>query len=67
MPNIMVDNLREVIGEHAARQSYFMTDEAQAFTGIGWNFASHGISRTATTSTCAATFTRTRSSVLFDP
>jgi hypothetical protein len=41
MPNIKADNLREVIGEHAARQSHFMTDEAAAFTGIGWNFASH--------------------------
>jgi ISXO2-like transposase domain/Transposase zinc-ribbon domain len=41
MPNIKADNLRDVIGEHAARQSHFMTDEAPAFTGIGWNFASH--------------------------
>jgi ISXO2-like transposase domain/Transposase zinc-ribbon domain len=42
MPNIKADNLRDVIGEHASRKSHFMTDEAAAFTGIGWNFASHG-------------------------
>jgi len=42
MPNIKAENLREVIGERASGKSYFMTDEAAAFTGIGWNFASHG-------------------------
>jgi ISXO2-like transposase domain len=42
MPNIRAENLRDVIGEHASRKSDFMTDEARAFTEIGWNFASHG-------------------------
>jgi hypothetical protein len=42
MPNIRAENLREIIGEHASRKSDFMTDEARAFTEIGWNFASHG-------------------------
>jgi len=42
MPNVKAENLREVIGKHASRKSHFMTDEAQAFTGISWNFASHG-------------------------
>jgi hypothetical protein len=42
MPNIRAENLRDVIGDHASRKSHFMTDEAPAFTGIGWNFASHG-------------------------
>jgi ISXO2-like transposase domain len=31
-----------VIGDHASGKSHFMTDEAPAFTGIGWNFVSHG-------------------------
>src|SRR5208283_1381794 len=26
----------------ASPKSHFMTDEEHAFTGIGWNFASHG-------------------------
>jgi hypothetical protein len=42
MPNVRAENLRDVIGEHASGKSHFMTDEAPAFTGIGWNFASHG-------------------------
>ena len=27
---------------HASPKSHFMTDEGNVFTGIGWNFASHG-------------------------
>jgi transposase-like protein len=42
MPNVLAENLREVIGDHALPKSHFMSDEAPAFTGIGWNFASHG-------------------------
>jgi transposase-like protein len=42
MPNVEADNLRKTIAVHADRASHFMTDEARAFTGIGWNFASHG-------------------------
>jgi hypothetical protein len=34
--------LRSVIAVHASRDSHFMTDEAKAFTEIGWNFRSHG-------------------------
>jgi transposase-like protein len=42
MPNVEADKLRSVLAVHADRKSHFMTDEARAFTGIGWNFASHG-------------------------
>lgn len=41
VPNIRANTLRAAIGANASRQSRFMTDEAQAFVGIGWNFASH--------------------------
>jgi transposase-like protein len=41
VPNIRAETLREVLSQHASRKSDFMTDEAPAFTGIGWNFASH--------------------------
>src|SRR3954453_1902371 len=42
LPNVEADNLRAVLATHADRASHFMTDEARAFTYIGWNFASHG-------------------------
>ncbi len=42
LPNVQANNLRAVLAVHADRDSHFMTDEARAFTGIGWNFASHG-------------------------
>ena len=42
VPNVKGDTLRTVIARHADRTSHFMTDEAGAFTQIGWNFASHG-------------------------
>jgi len=42
MPNVEADNLRAKLAVHADPDSHFMTDEARAFTGIGWNFASHG-------------------------
>jgi transposase-like protein len=42
LPNVEANNLRAVLAVHADRASHFMTDEARAFTGIGWNFASHG-------------------------
>lgn len=41
LPNVRAQNLRAVMAVHADRASDLMTDEAQAFTGIGWNFASH--------------------------
>lgn len=42
MPNVRGDTLRSVIARHASPSSHFRTDEAPVFTGIGWNFASHG-------------------------
>lgn len=42
MPTVEANNLRAVLAVHADKASHFMTDEARAFTGIGWNFASHG-------------------------
>jgi transposase-like protein len=42
MPNVRGEKLHAVMAVHADRQSHLMTDEARAFTGIGWNFASHG-------------------------
>lgn len=42
VPNVRGDTLRSVIARHASSKSHFRTDEAPIFTGIGWNFASHG-------------------------
>ena len=42
VPNVRAENLRTVLGDHASPKSHFMTDEAGAFTLVGWNFASHG-------------------------
>ena len=42
LPNIRPETLRSVIDAHVSRESHFMTDELPAYTGIGWNFASHG-------------------------
>jgi transposase-like protein len=42
MPTVQANNLRAVLAVHADPASHLMTDEARAFTGIGWNFASHG-------------------------
>jgi hypothetical protein len=42
MPNVRGENLHAVLERHASAKSHFMTDEAPAFMGIGWNFASHG-------------------------
>jgi transposase-like protein len=41
VPNVRGETLRAVLAVHASRQSHFRTDEAPAFTEIGWNFASH--------------------------
>jgi transposase-like protein len=42
VPNVRAETLRSYIATHAARDSHFMTDEATAYTFIGWNFLSHG-------------------------
>jgi ISXO2-like transposase domain len=42
VPNVTAKMLRPLIGWHAHRDSRFMTDESRIYTGIGWNFASHG-------------------------
>ncbi len=42
MPHVQANMLRAVLGSHASPKSHIMTDEWNVFTGIGWNFASHG-------------------------
>jgi transposase-like protein len=42
MPTVRGDNIHAILGSHASPKSDFMTDEGNQFTGIGWNFASHG-------------------------
>lgn len=42
VPDVRADTLRDAIAANVSRQANFMTDELQAYTGIGWNFASHG-------------------------
>jgi hypothetical protein len=41
IPNVTAQVLHTVIGRHAHPDSRFMTDEAPAYTSIGWNFAAH--------------------------
>ena len=57
MPNVRGENLHAILDKHASPASHFMTDEAHAFTGIGWNFASTVPSSTAKMSMFVATFT----------
>ena len=42
VPNVTANMLRPIIGRHAHPDSRFMPDESPIYTGIGWNFASHG-------------------------
>lgn len=42
VPNVTARMLRPLIGRHAHRDSRFMTDESSIYSGIGWNFTSHG-------------------------
>ena len=42
LPNVRGENLHAVLDKHASPKSHFMTDEARAFTGVGYNFATHG-------------------------
>lgn len=42
VPNVNAATLRPIIGRHVYQDSRFMTDESAIYTGIGWNFASHG-------------------------
>jgi transposase-like protein len=41
MPNVRVENLGAALENHASGKSNLMTDEAAAFSQLGWNFASH--------------------------
>jgi transposase-like protein len=43
VPNVEANTLRSVLARHADTQSRLMTDGAQAYRGIGWNFVDHGI------------------------
>jgi hypothetical protein len=42
VPNVRAETLHAVLDQHASTKSHLMTDEDNAFLGIGWNFASHG-------------------------
>jgi transposase-like protein len=42
MPTVRGETIHAVLESHASPKSHFMTDEGNVFTGIGWNFASHG-------------------------
>jgi len=42
MPTVRGDNIHAILEAHASTESDFMTDEGNVFTGIGWNFRSHG-------------------------
>jgi len=41
VPNVEANPLRSYLARHADKQSRLMTDGAQAYRGIGWNFADH--------------------------
>ncbi len=41
MPNVRVENLGAALENHASGKSDLMTDEANAFVQLGWNFRSH--------------------------
>jgi transposase-like protein len=42
VPNVSAQFLRPILARHAHMDSRFMTDESPIYTGVGWNFASHG-------------------------
>lgn len=42
VPNVTAHTLHPIIARHTHRDTRFMSDEAHVYTGIGWNFASHG-------------------------
>jgi transposase-like protein len=42
VPNVTAQFLRPILARHARVDSRFMTDESPIYTGVGWNFASHG-------------------------
>jgi transposase-like protein len=41
MTNVRSSSIAHVLGNHANRQSALMTDEAHAYTSIGWHFSRH--------------------------
>jgi transposase-like protein len=41
LPKLRAHMIRGALAENTRRQSTLMTDEAPAYTGIGWNFARH--------------------------
>jgi transposase-like protein len=47
IPNVTARLLHPILARHAHRDSRFMSDEAPIYSGIGWNFASHGTIRHA--------------------
>jgi transposase-like protein len=41
LAHVTASNLESILLRHSSEQSAFMTDKAQAYVTIGWNFASH--------------------------
>jgi hypothetical protein len=41
LPEVRANNLYEVLGRHTAPDTNLMTDEANVFVDVGWNFATH--------------------------
>jgi transposase-like protein len=41
VPNVRASTVRNVLSNHARRNSTLMTDEAHAYTGVGWQFKRH--------------------------
>src|SRR6202043_2742865 len=42
VPNVTARTLHPILARHVHAASHFMSDEAQVYTTIGWNFASYG-------------------------
>jgi transposase-like protein len=41
VPNVTAKLLHPIIAKHAHRDSRFITDESNIYSGLGWNFAAH--------------------------
>jgi transposase-like protein len=42
VPNVRASTLANALSQHAVRRSTLMTDEREAYRGVGWQFARHG-------------------------
>lgn len=58
--NVTAANLRPIIGKHVHVDTKFQSDESAVYTGIGWNFQSHGVvNHTAKEYVCGEDYTNT--------